>query len=201
MISTFTALIDANVFYGARLRSLILWAAQTDCFRARWTDRIHDEWVENLLKNRPDLTREELQQTREAMNSAVLDSLVTGYEPLIEGINLPDPNDRHVVAAAIAARANVIVTFNVKDFPMETLELSGLHVCHPDEFLLDISSISARAFITAARDDFMHYVNPSLTLDNYISSLEVAGVPKTAAYLRSMGVVMTQKSIKQASRS
>lgn len=199
MISTFTALIDANVFYSVRLRSLVLWSAQTDCFRARWTDAIHDEWIAHLLENRPDLNRETLQRTRDAMDGSVPDCLVTGYEPLIEGLSLPDPKDRHVLAAAIAARANVIVTFNLKDFPEDILSGSGLHACHPDEFLLDISSISARSFITAARDDFRHYENPPLTLEDYLGSLEAAGVPKTADYLRSMGVVMKQTAVKPVS--
>lgn len=196
MISTFTALIDANVFYKSRLRSLILWAAQTDLFRARWTNKIHEEWMQNLLERRPDLTRESLERTRQAMDRSIEDCLVAGYELLIDGLTLPDPDDRHVLAAAIAARANVIVTFNLTDFPEDTLKVFGLHVCHPDDFLLDVASISAPHFITAARDDFRHYENPPLTMEDYLTSLENAGVPKTAAYLRSMAIVMKQKAVK-----
>jgi predicted nucleic acid-binding protein len=117
VISTFTAFFDANVFYGARLRSLVLFLAQTKTFRAKWSNAIHDEWIENLLKNRPGLTKEKLQKTRSLMDHSVLDALVTGYEALIDGIELPDPGDRHVLAAAIVSKASCIVTFNLKDFP------------------------------------------------------------------------------------
>ncbi|MBX6741377.1 MAG: PIN domain-containing protein [Acetobacteraceae bacterium] len=109
-MSTFTAFFDANVFYGARLRSLILHLAQTKLFRARWSDAVHEEWVRNLLKNRPDLKAEDLAKTRQMMDAAVLDALVTGYEPLIAAMNLPDPEDRHVLAAAVVCRASCIVS-------------------------------------------------------------------------------------------
>jgi hypothetical protein len=78
--------------------------------RARWTDAIHDEWIRKVLQNRPDLTAQQLARTRELMNRAVPDCLVSGYEKLIDKLELPDPDDRHVLAAAIHARANVIVT-------------------------------------------------------------------------------------------
>jgi len=85
MISTFTAFFDANVFYGARLRSLILHLAQTKIFRARWSEHIHDEWIRNLLANRPDLTAASLERTRHLMDEAVLDQegiWVDGVQPI-----------------------------------------------------------------------------------------------------------------------
>lgn len=100
-MTTFTALYDACVLYPAPLRDLLLRVALTDLFRARWTDRIHDEWIEALLRSRPDLTREQLERTRRLMNESVRDCLVTDYESLIDGITLPDPNDCHVVAAVV----------------------------------------------------------------------------------------------------
>jgi predicted nucleic acid-binding protein len=190
MISTFTAFIDANVFYGARLRSLVLFIAQTKLFRARWSEKIHDEWMGNLLLNRPDLKMEDLAKTRAAMNAAVPDCLVEGYESLIAGLALPDEDDCHVVAAAIMTRANVIVTFNEKDFPAETLKPLRLHAKHPDEFLLDAFSLSPEIFIEAVRADFAHYKNPPLTFDTYIESLTRAGVPKLAHALKAFEVLM-----------
>ena len=95
--------------------------ALTDLFRAKWTDDIHEEWMRSVLKNRPDLRREQLERTRDLMNAHVRDCLVTGYEDLIDSLALPDPDDRHVLAAAIRAGAEVIVTFNLKDFPPNAL--------------------------------------------------------------------------------
>ncbi len=102
MISTFTAIIDANVFYGARLRSLVLFLAQTKIFRARWSDEISAEWIGNLRENRA-IAEEKLALLRTLVDRSVLDCRVTGYEPLIGSFNLPDPRDEHVLAAAMKA--------------------------------------------------------------------------------------------------
>ncbi|WP_186386221.1 PIN domain-containing protein [Stappia sp. TSB10P1A] len=190
MISTFTAFFDANVFYGARLRSLALFVAQTKLFRARWSERIHDEWVRNLIKNRPDLAPEDLAKTRAAMNAAVPDCLVEGYEPLIQSIELPDPDDRHVVAAAILTRASVIVTFNENDFPPAALAGFRLHTKHPDDFLRDVFDLAPELFIEAVRSDFLHYVNPSLDYADYLASLARSGVPRLAKDLAAFEVLM-----------
>lgn len=191
MISTFTAFFDANVFYGARLRSLVLYLARSKMFRARWSDQVHEEWIENLLGNRPDLKSSDLDKTRQAMNRAIPDCLVTGYEPLIAGIELPDPDDRHVVAAAILTGANVIVTFNEKDFPAERLSRFRLHAKHPDEFLLDAFGLAPSIFVEAVRADFSHYGNPPLEYGDYLKSLAKAGVPEIAKTLEPLGVLMT----------
>ena len=115
-VTPVTALYDACVLYPAPLRDLLMWLALTDLFRARWTDRIHDEWIGAVLRERPEL-KVNLERTRAMMNAHVRDCLVTGYEPLIEALDLPDPDDRHVLAAAIAGRADLIVTKNLQTFP------------------------------------------------------------------------------------
>jgi hypothetical protein len=102
-----------------------MWLALTDLFKARWTSRIHDEWISNVLQNRPDLTLEQLTKTRNLMDRNVRDCLVTGFERLIEGLELPDLDDCHVLAAAIRCHADLIVTFNLKDFPSQCLEPYG----------------------------------------------------------------------------
>ena len=101
MASHFTVVYDACVLYPAPLRDLLMHLALTDLYRARWSDAIHDEWIRNVLAKRDDLTLQQLERTRQLMNSHVRDSLVTGFEYLIPSIALPDPDDRHVVAAAI----------------------------------------------------------------------------------------------------
>jgi hypothetical protein len=189
MISTFTAFTDSNVFYGARLRSLVLFLAQTGLFRVRWSDDVHREWIESLLKKRPDLRAENLEATRRAMNEAVLDSLVEGYEALIPALTLPDPNDRHILAAAIQCHASVIVTFNEKDFPADELAKHGIHCKHPDEFLLDVIGIHEEACLDAIQMDIAHYQAPPVSVDEYLASLEKAGVPKTSAYLRERKII------------
>lgn len=101
----FVVLYDANVLYPSTLRDLLIRIAQAGLVQAKWTDEILDEVFDNLTANRPDLDPQKLARTRDLMNSAVRDCMVTGYEPLIEAIDLPDPDDRHVLDAAIKARA------------------------------------------------------------------------------------------------
>jgi hypothetical protein len=96
------------------------------------------------------------------MDGAVPDCCVSGYEDLIEALTLPDPNDRHVLAAAIRCRASVIVTFNLEDFPMEVLDKYGIHTRHPDNFILDVDDICKGVLIGAAKHDFDHYRDPIL---------------------------------------
>jgi predicted nucleic acid-binding protein len=190
VISTFTAFFDANVFYGARLRSLVLFLAQTKLFRARWSDAVHEEWIRNLLHKRPDLNHEALATTRRLMDAAVLDALVTGYEALVPGLELPDPDDRHVLAAAIVAKASCIVTFNLGDFPAKQLAPYGLHAVHPDDFLLDVESIDPATFAGAVQADLGHYRQPSLTLSGYVAALGRAGVPQIAAEITKLGIIL-----------
>jgi len=149
-MATFTALFDACVLYPAPLRDFLMRLALTDLFRPRWTEQIHDEWIRNLLQNRSDLTAEQLQRTRTLMNSHVRDCVVTGYEPLIDGLTLPDPDDRHVLAAAIRTRASVIVTCNLKDFPQEVLGPLGLEAQHPDEFITHLIDLNPGAVCATA---------------------------------------------------
>ena len=126
--------------------------ALTGLFRARWSADIHEEWISALLRNRPDLTRAKLERTRMLMDEHATDALVTDYQHLIPGLQLPDPNDRHVLAAAIRARADVIVTINLRDFPAETLAAFGIEAQHPDEFVLHLLDLSPGVVVGAAQD-------------------------------------------------
>lgn len=151
-MASFTVLFDACVLYPAPLRDLLLHLACSGLFRARWTNEIHDEWIRNLLKNRPDLQRHQLQRTRELMDKAVPDCLVTGHMKLVDGLVLPDPDDRHVLAAAICGHAEVIVTFNETDFPQDTLEDLGLETQHPDEFITHLINLDWGAVCRALKN-------------------------------------------------
>ena len=131
----FTVLYDACVLFPAPLRDLLMRLALRDLFRARWTQRIHEEWIRNACHKRPTLNRTSLERVAALMNQAVLDCLVEGYEPLMSGLTLPDENDRHVLAAAIKGQAEVIVTFNLKDFPLKFLMTFGIQAQHPDNFI------------------------------------------------------------------
>jgi hypothetical protein len=131
----FTAIYDACVLYPAPLRDLLIRLGRTSLFRAHWTDRIHDEWMRSVIADRPDLDLQLLHRTRDLMNEAIPDVPVTGYEVIEPCLALPDADDRLVLAAAICCRADVIVTYNLKDFPAAVLKPFGVEAQHPDEFV------------------------------------------------------------------
>ena len=127
----FLALYDACVLYPAPVRDLLLEVAHADLVGARWTSKIEEEWVSNLLKQRNDIPPPVLERTVELMRQAVPDALVRHYEPFIPSLELPDPDDRHVLAAAIKCGAQVIVTFNIKDFPRQELDKYDIEAERP----------------------------------------------------------------------
>lgn len=182
-MATFTALYDSCVLYPAPLRDLLMRLALTDLFRARWTAQIHDEWMRAVLGNRPDLKREQLERTRALMDSHVRDCLVTGFEPLIEGLNLPDPDDRHVVAAAIRTRAGVIVTFNLDDFPNDYLGQFGLSAQHPDEFITHLIDLSPGAVCAAVKRQREALQNPPKSVAELLDALSRQSLPETVMRL------------------
>lgn len=109
----FVVVYDACVLYPAALRDFLIRLATTRLFAARWSEQIHEEWMRNVQAKRPDLTGAQLKRTRDLMDDAVPDCLVSGHERLISSLELPDPDDRHVLAAAIVAHAQMIVSFNL----------------------------------------------------------------------------------------
>src|SRR5437588_11572798 len=138
--------------------------ALTGLFRARWSADVHEEWISNLLKNRPDLTRDKLERTRMLMDKHAADALVTGYEDLMPGLDLPDPDDRHVLAAAIRGHADVIVTMNLRDFPSGTIGSFGIEAQHPDEFVLHLLDLAPGAVLAAVQNHRQSLKNPTKTV-------------------------------------
>jgi predicted nucleic acid-binding protein len=180
----FRVVYDANVLYPSYLRDLLIRVAQAGLIRAQWTDRILDETFRNLRANRPDLDPAKLDRTRELMCKAIPDCLVVGYEPLIDAVELPDKEDRHVLAAAIKARAQVIVTNNLKDFPAAAL--GGWHVeaISPDEFLHDLIDLDQSAVYGSVQRIADSLRKPPGTVADVLDSLEREGLVETVAALR-----------------
>ena len=183
MTSNPAAVLDACVLYSATLRDLLMRLAVGFVFQPKWTDRIHDEWIRNVLANRPDLTREQIDRTRALMNTWGRDWQVPAVDNLAESLSLPDPDDRHVLAAAIASRAATIVTFNLRDFPDEVLAVHDVRAVHPDEFLQERLDAMPEAFLTAVRVHRAALRNPAKTPDEYLSTLAAHGLQETAQRL------------------
>ncbi len=167
-----------------------MWLGLSGQFRARWSQAIHEEWKRNLLLNRPDLTREQIDRTSGLMDRAIPDGLVEGYEALIEGLALPDPDDRHVLAAAIRCGASVIVTFNERDFPAERLAPYGIESQHPDEFVDNLLDLDTAAVVSAAQRQRAQLKNPPIDVDSYLEILLRQGLVQTTKVLATYRAIL-----------
>ncbi|MFB9866116.1 PIN domain-containing protein [Vreelandella sulfidaeris] len=184
MSSYYTVVYDACVLYPAPLRSLLIYLAMTDLYRARWSRQIHEEWMRSLLAQRSDLSWEKLERVRELMDKHTRDAVVVGFEPLINGLKLPDPNDCHVLACAIHSGAEAIITFNLKDFPDAIVADYDIMAIHPDEFLSDMMALSPGDVIQAAQRHRKSLQHPPFDVDEYLGLLLNQRLPETVSELR-----------------
>lgn len=157
--------------------------ALTDLFKARWTDQIHEEWLNALLQEGKH-SKEKLERTRELMDKHVRDAKVTDYEGLIETLSLPDPDDRHVLAAAIRANADAIVTFNQKDFPKKILSTYSIDVIHPDEFVYYQIDMAPAISCQAIKAQRLALKSPKVTTEEFLAILQKQQLPQTVSKLR-----------------
>ena len=159
-VNRFTVVYDACVLYPAPLRDLLMRLA---------------------LK---DLSRAQLERTRSLMNAYVRDALVDGHQSLVPALELPDPDDRHVLAAAIKCGADLILTFNLDDFPEQALTIHGLGACHPDLFLVDQLNLDAERVCMAMRQHRARLKNPPKTVEEYLTTLEEQGLSRFSQAVR-----------------
>ncbi|MEJ7562802.1 MAG: PIN domain-containing protein [Ilumatobacteraceae bacterium] len=182
----FVVVYDACVLFPAPLRDLLIRLAQTGIVRARWSERILDEAFRNLQRVRPELSSKQLERTRELMNAAIADVVVEGFEELEGGLSLPDPDDRHVLAAAIRIGAQAIVTFNLKDFPADTLALYGVEAVDPDTFVVDLIDLAPGVVLRVVDEQARALRNPPRTLLELVDTLAGNGLLRAAAKLREL---------------
>ena len=183
------AVYDANVLYPATLRDLLVQLATTGLFRAKWTEVIHDEWTRSILAKRPDVTAAALARTRQLMDAVVPDCLVSGYEPQIDAMTLPDPDDRHVLAAAVHAGAEWIVTLNLRDFPPSALEPHEVAAVTPDAFVCGLLDLDPGTVADAVTKQRRRLRNPPRTVEQHLERLRAQGLPHAARRLTDSGLV------------
>jgi hypothetical protein len=176
------ALLDANVLYSARLRDLFVRLAIAGLYRARWSEQILDECFANLVADRPDIPPAYLERTRALMALAVPDAVVAGYEQIVEQLDLPDADDRHVLVTAGAA---VIVTFNLADFTSAVLAEHRIEALSPGAFVhrLVIDDIDAVAELIDRQAADLR--NPPMSTTELLDGLEAVGLDRAVAMLRS----------------
>lgn len=178
----FTALLDACVLADVFKRNLLLSLARAELFRPRWSPQILDETERAIMR----ITKGETDGTKQraAIERAFREACVTGYDALIAAVTLPDPNDRHVLAAAIHTNAQVLVTDNLKDFPSDELAKFGIELKSPDEFMSDTITLHEQTAFGALKAMRARYQNPALTTGKIIQFAESRGLMTTALLLK-----------------
>nr|WP_295738811.1 PIN domain-containing protein [uncultured Acidocella sp.] len=179
----FVVILDANVLYPFRVRDILLRFYHAGLFRGRWTNQILDEWTSNLDAAKPEL-QASIDSQLSAIRRAFPEALVTGYEPLISGLQLPDMDDRHVLAAAIKCGAQHIVTENLSDFPSDVLETFGIEAIGADEFLSRIFELYPADAVEILKEMRLAYRKPPFTASEFVMELTARGLPKLASQIR-----------------
>jgi predicted nucleic acid-binding protein len=174
---------DANILYSSLLRDLLIRLALADLIDLRWSDAVHDEWIHNLHSHQPHLSLPALERTRALMERAVPEARVTGFEALMLTLTLPDPDDRHVLAAAVTGGATHLLTFNLKDFPAEVVERFGIQVVGPDAWLLDLLAEWPDEVLDAVTALSEALSRPALSVDQLLQALKHLGLPESAQKL------------------
>jgi hypothetical protein len=180
----YTALLDANVLYSVAISDALMEVAATGIYAAKWSKAIDDEWVRNLAKNKK-RAEADFHTRRDSMHDACPDWEVPeeGWRLIEPCLSLPDVNDRHVLAAAVAGHADSIVTINIKDFPSSILEPLGITALHPDEFLLQQLQLEPLVVLPAFKSMRACLKNPALTSEKFVDAMERNGLIQTAAFL------------------
>jgi predicted nucleic acid-binding protein len=175
--------LDANVLFPASLRDLLLRCAEQRLYRLQISEQIWEEVARNL-RTTGRLTEEQARRLHVEVQEFLLsyDFLVTDYEPLIPTLT-NHPKDRHVLAVAIHARAQLILTFNLKDFPASVLLSHGVVAVHPDSFLTRLYDEQANVMRQIVRDQAAALKNPPLMASDVLDAL-AQHVPGFAARLR-----------------
>ena len=177
----FKAVLDTNVIYPVVIRDLLFWFAHYDLYTPKWSNHIFDEWTDVMA--RKGVSAEEIKKRVNAVNHAFPDALVNNYQGLIKNLELPDPKDCHVLAAAIKTNANVIVTNNLKDFPEDYLDSFDIKAKSADDFLTDIIDLNHEEAIKAFREMVLNKKKPELDEYQVLDLLRRSGLNATADYL------------------
>ncbi len=156
----FKAVLDANVIYPVVIRDLLFWFAHYDLFTPKWSTQVFVEW--ERVMERKGVPKEEIQKRVQKANKAFPDALVNNYDEILKYLELPDPDDCHVLACAIKINADVIVTNNLKDFPEAYLDSFGLKVKSADDFLTDIIDLNHDQAVNAFKEMVLNKKNPEL---------------------------------------
>ena len=183
----FVALYDASVLHPGSLRDLLVRLGQSGLFQAKWTEAILKETFAAIIDDQPELEHR-LQRTRQLLADAIPDATVRGYERLIPSLDLPSTSGRHVLAAAIACNAQVIVTTNPRNFPEKEIALYNIEAQTPDEFVINVLELAPARVLRIVQDQSKAVTDLETGFDDLLNRLRAVGLPRpTAAIRQSLG--------------
>lgn len=177
------ALLDTNVLYSAQLRDIHLQLARDSVYEVKWTLTILSELRDALLRQAPSVSHARLEYLFATMNRSFPDARISGIEKLVQSIHLPDPDDRHVLAAAIVGKCDTLVTQNIRHFPDDYLSSFGIRVSSPDDFLAALLITRPKRFCASVRSVLSRLDEPSYTFNEYLAQLRQNGLIQTATIL------------------
>ena len=177
------AFCDANVLYPSLLRDLLIRLDIEQRCRLRWSAEVNEEWINALVRDRG-LPREPLDQTLALMNRSLPGAAVTGFQVLIPKLTLPDPDDRHVLAAAIHSGVPHLLTFNLSDFPGQALPVTAPQIIHPDLWLAPVLAQDLQATCQVLRKLVAPFRRPPVTIPEVAERLARLQLPQSAQVVR-----------------
>lgn len=187
-MARFSAFLDACVLVPAIQVDTLLRLAEAEFFRPLWTATVLDEVRRAVHAVHPDIGLGMIEGRLQAMRQTFPDAETTGWESLVHTLGLPDSGDRHVLAGALRARADVIVTNNLADFPDATLRPLGLSALSADEFLLDQLDLDPAVVVGIIQRQAAATRNPAIGVPAVLAALTRAGAGGFAASVaRRMG--------------
>jgi len=184
MPGSLCAFLDASVLYPVSLRNLLMRLTLERLYQARWSADVHAEWIKAVLEDHPHIPASRLHDLSNAMDTHAQDAVVTGYENLIPSLTLPDLDDRHVLAAAIVGRADIIVTRNLRDFPDATLAVYKIKAQHPDEFIQHLIGLAPETVVDVVRKQQASLRNPPVSMTDLLSLFERLDLTGSVVELR-----------------
>ncbi|KAA2255641.1 PIN domain-containing protein [Solihabitans fulvus] len=183
----YKVVLDACVLFPSVLRDTLLSIAEQELFHPQWSEQILDEVRRSVIAKR-NVDPIAFDRTLALMNNSFDGAVVENWKHLVDGLKLPDPDDRHVLAAAIAGGSQTIVTFNLVDFPTGLLEPHHIDAVHPDAFLLDQLDLAPARVLGALAKQARRFRNPAMDLSGLLARLERCGVPEFTDEVRRMAL-------------
>lgn len=176
LIGRYLALLDANVLHPAFLRGAMLWFAEERLYRPAWSADILTEWRRSAQRRHPDISDDKLDQMQAIMSEQFAGAEITGYDAIVGALDLPDVDDRHLLAAAIVGRCHGVITANLKHFPPDKVAPFKMEIVHLDDFIVNIIDLHPSRAVAACKRHRAAMTKSKPTQDEYLERYKAAGL-------------------------